>query len=262
MSTIKPLKPTTIAWLRNRRLTARRIPRRRSYPNDVLNTPLDVAYEKQRYSLRTRPCYGGQWEEWPPKNRPHATSSSRAFYADDFSCFREVGHADEVAVESGCRMAIDHRGWYLDAIVDGLTEVCRGHVLQLPARQGREQYIPAVTFSDSDGVIIWPLDISDNKLEAARSADHYAKVRAEEERSYRIKEAASMRIEDLHEECKAAVAEVHELKLAIRRSQDLEEPICSALKSTISQLRREVARSIEEIKELRANPWSYVERGT
>lgn len=132
---------------------------------------------------------GGSWQD-PAELSRFESSQSRRYYVDNWPAgWRDQGTAEEVSRREGSRY-IDHSGWFCDAHGE---ETVIGHVLQIPARDGKPQYVPGISWSDQEGVTIWPLDRHAEPLEAARAADQYAKYAAEEQREWA--EANNARLE-------------------------------------------------------------------
>lgn len=107
---------------------------------------------------------------------------------------------------------IDHRGWFADA---DCSEVYRGEIWQLPARDGTPQYLAGYSEADSGYSVLdvsrGNLTIFDNLRDAIHAADHVAEHFAEEAREYseRWQEASSANDEREHarKECAAERAE-------------------------------------------------------
>lgn len=227
--------------------------RRNRHAEDSLATPLDFYYRDPKWSLRSRKCCGGNWEEWPRADTRPDFTWDRKYFCDNFDNFRLVGDANELY------QYIEHSGYYLDPIYcDG--DLVIGVVLQLPARKGKPCYIPAVRFTESDGVTVWPLDTYDNKEEAAQSADENARIYAEHEKEYRTKEYAKGAIESLHEANVGAIKRVHELKMDIRSVDELPPAVCETVRTEILNLRNQVTQNIIQIKTIRDNEYVVVEQ--
>jgi hypothetical protein len=125
---------------------------------------------------------------------------------------RDVGYADEILTR------LRHNGHYID---DHQSETYRGQVWQLPARNGREQFICGYVESESGYAVLDAtnnkITIADNKEDAARWADSLAERMAEDAREYDEKYQAQQKLEDerddlrkdlkaLREECSARIA--------------------------------------------------------
>jgi hypothetical protein len=147
----------------------------------------DVAAGKARYAETPREArlpdggparfipFGGVWQK--PETMPRFTSADRReFYCDNWpEGWRDLGDAHEV------NRRMDNTGWYVSVHMD---EVCRGRVLQIPARDGVPQYVPGTYNTECDGVTLYPLDRYEEPEEAARAADGYAERSAEVQREH------------------------------------------------------------------------------
>lgn len=107
--------------------------------------------------------------------------------------FRFVGWSDELVG------GIDHTGWYMDDENGDFNGTVRGFVLQMPARDGKPRYFPAIYQSENDEVVMWPLECDDEIKTVARWADRYAERWAEDSREWYQKDRAERRIEELKE---------------------------------------------------------------
>jgi hypothetical protein len=192
--------------------------------------------------------HGGSWESIADMAK-YSSPSDRAFYVDNFGGFRIVGDSGEVNTRQG------HNGWYCDIWQE---ETVTGVVLQMPARNGEPRYFPAVKWSDREGVTLYPLDIYDNKEDAARAADHIAERIGEEEREYSLKDRAEQDIEDAREEIKAAREERRAL-VAEMKQQDrnaARPAICAALRKQLADLKRQSRKAWKLIQERTENPYT------
>lgn len=170
---------------------------------------------------------------------------------------RLVGFADEIARSEGYPRSIDHRGWYTQD--DGWNgEVYRGVVYQLSARDGKPQFAYGYADPNNDGcaLLCFDLDVKD-KLEAARYADDFARIFAEEERDYQRAWQAGRDYEDLGEkvaemrsEALAIAAEMREAKAKIEGGMPA---ICATLRGKILSLYRSIQKARKERKELLDN---------
>lgn len=216
---------------------------RRRWPSS--ETPgLGAPMESDRYG-----CGGARWAELP-----------------ESMGFRFAGFADELAKAAGYSRMIEHSGWFLDP--DGFGgELARGCVYQLPARDGRPRFIPAIRLgsesrrnggawqdqSGSESAMLFLADMIEGgasgrdsyrdsasdweeALEAARFADGRAERYAEAEREYQEAWQAGRQAAELSEEAaeerKAFLALRAELK-AERRSGFERPAICAALESAV-----------------------------
>ena len=243
------LKPETIETLKARPFDIKNNSKSRRNAGDLLSVPLYCYYAKPQYSRRTARHYSGVWQKDLP---PHTAEYERKYYCDELPNWRNSGYADEV------NRNINDRGWFADHWLD---ETIRGVVLQLPAQKKEPQYIPAIVWSDSNGVTVWPKDCYTTAEECARTADSYAETAAEESREYRAKEQAGQDIETLKEEISESRETLHTLIQDLRKSETLQPAICDVVKKSIIECRREVAEKVNRIRALRDNFWVSVEGG-
>lgn len=181
---------------------------------------------------------------------------------------RVVGTAHDIFRDTGRRM--NHDGWYLDPLGGG--ETVHGAVLQLPARHGRAQYVPAVSdpwngdcyLADFRNVFDAPGDDTEQaRRDAARAADGMAESYAETEREYRTQETARMLIEEARERIAAERKEAHALAAEMRAARALRPRmpvICAALRESMAAHRASVRAAVREIRELTENPYSWLEK--
>lgn len=149
-------------------------------------------------------------------------------------------------------------------------EVTHGAVLQLPARDGRPQYVPACTDPyNADCFVADFHAVTDELRDALRWGDRMAERYAEDAREYEAKDQAELQIAEARDEIKAArvaaSALVHEIRAARvtsaaggRLARDF-PAICHALRAQIARYRAEVSEYVQRIRELMANPWAAVE---
>lgn len=166
---------------------------------------------------------------------------------------RIVGTCHDIARGEGWRM--DHDGWHLDPWGDGET-VC-GAVLQLPARDGVAQYVPAMQDPwNSDCYRADFSSVTDDKRDALRWADAMAERYAEHERDYQTEEAARMRCEEAREEICAARATVTRLARDLRTAGHALPPSTrETVRLRIRALRDAVREARETIERLTDSPW-------
>jgi hypothetical protein len=139
-----------------------------------------------------------------------------------------------------------------------------GAVLQLPARDGKPQYIPAMADPwNPDAYWCDFASVTDDKRDALRWADGMAERYAEKERDYQTEEAARMRCEDEREAIKAARAEHSALAAELRAAanwRNVSAPaICAAVRRDLAGHRDAVRDSIKTIRKLTAEPWTVCE---
>jgi uncharacterized protein YukE len=192
------------------------------------------------------------------KKRNTATSSTAiagiyrgALNTDSFeACFLDyVGPADKLA-------NLKHTGWYCD---DMQWQTVRGHVVRYRRKcpaTGKKSlvYVPAVAWSDADGVTIWPRDCYDEKRDAALSADGYAESIAEGEREYQEADTALQQAQDALEQCAADVRDARQQFAAIARDfreSVLSGAVCDLVRAELQDLRRTVRKGVAALPGLR-----------
>lgn len=205
----------------------------------------DIEAKKSRYPASGFCCWqnatgkdGGKWFENPEKDG-----------------FRLVGFADEIASRnyrySG---GINHKGWFTNEFQD---ETLRGLVYQLPARNGKPQFVPGYADPDNEGAArLWLGDIieGDNgedeqsKRDAAYRADSIAERCAEKEREYNEAWQAGNRASDLDE----AAAQARKELLAFLRELKPKKPLFCDAPTLAKAARRKVEDLLETIRKCRA----------
>ena len=110
---------------------------------------------------------------------------------------RHVGASHDI-------VRLNHTGWFTD---DVFQETVHGSVYQLPARDGKAQYVPAVDDPCNDNCALVDFrSVTDDKEDAARWADSMAERYAEDEREYAAKDRAEQRGRDDGERCECRAA--------------------------------------------------------
>ncbi len=250
----------TLATLRARLAKAKSRAAEGSYTYvkaDNMLRPSSDWREHARGRLRISPP--GIWQRLDDMPR-HASTSSRAYYCDNWpDGFRLVGSAYDVSRWEHSRR-VDHTGWYTDSFQG---ETLSGHVLQLPGHDGRPVFVPGTAHSDWDGVTLYPLDMYDNALDCAQTADQYAEHGAEASREFYAKDQAEQQINDLREEIVTlrsdARALIRDMKAA-RRAGLLDYPaICAALRDKLADVREESHKAYRRIGKLTDNFWLATE---
>lgn len=177
--------------------------------------------------------------EWTPEGQKYAYRPERYRCIENVSPdLRRVGDSDEI-------VRLRHTGWYMDNYQD---ETVHGAVYQLPARDGKPQYVPA--YDDPYNPNYAVLDfhsITDDKEDAARWADSMAEHCAEEAREYQAKDEAENRINEIAEEIQMLYSDFRDKSRQIRAN-------CDALKGipVVRELiRNEWQRTKEQIHKLR-----------
>jgi len=181
-------------------------------------------------------------------------------FADSFDSigWRDIGDAHDVARCEESR-AIDHTGWYADSHQSALI---RGHVLQIPARRGECQYIPATYCNDWDGVTVYLSEICDSKLDAAKMADEYARIEAEQCREQDAQYCAESEIDAKREEVIFARREclrlLREMRPLRTRGEDV-PAICRTLRAGVAHYLVDIREARERIEALTEHYWLAVE---
>jgi len=204
----------------------------------------DLANDKTRYSRSTGwgvntsfAAYGEshmQWVENPTQ-----------------AGLRFVGYVDEVNTSNyAFSGGINHKGWWTED--DGLNgETARGVVYQLPARNGRPQYLAGYEDPCNAGAVCLSLDIqegeqldnrsasySQDARDVANLADGIAERMAEESRRYSEAWRAGREFEDLADEISAdrkrILALLAERRQARSYAAKLYPETCAALRSIVS----------------------------
>lgn len=148
---------------------------------------------------------------------------------------------------------LNHTGWFTDDLEYALAV---GQVLQLPARNGVAQYVPAVVFTESDGITVYPLDRYDDPKECARAADSYAEQLAEESREFEERERVKIDIEQARESIKTTRRQCLELLREFRQARRLAGEhlpvICGTLAAQVQRYRDDINRERATIERLEA----------
>lgn len=112
--------------------------------------------------------------------------------------WRDVGDSHDI-------VRLGHTGWYADQHQENLY---RGHVWQLPARNGEPLFIAGYHESEQTEYVI--LDCSrgrlrtfDSKEDAARAGDELARIMAEKEREYQEEWEEARQLSDTCEQLNA-----------------------------------------------------------
>lgn len=205
----------------------------------------DVAANKPQYgSTQFYPLYAGAF--YNPKLDKPVSGKYVRWVENAGDVMRLVGFADEICRSEHSR-AVENQGWFID---DFQSEVYRGIVYQLPARGGNPQFVYGYADPNNEGCALLCFDLdADDKLDAARSADHFAETWAAQEREYQEAWRARQRYNDLGEEISEARKATIELIAGLRpvkrhltqqgvvmeavrgKVRDLLEAICDARKA-------------------------------
>jgi hypothetical protein len=125
-------------------------------------------YGRDGYTARKH--YGGVWQDVAAMGG-YTSPRDREYYCDAFP----DGWREHEGTRSQCP------GWYVDS---HCSETVKGVALQLPARDGTPRYVPALTWSDREGVSLRPLDWHEELEDALSAANSWAESASEDEREY------------------------------------------------------------------------------
>jgi hypothetical protein len=191
-----------------------------------------------------------------------------ALFSDRF--LGDAVDAHDVARAEHSRLA-DATGFYADCWCDNVVVPV---VVKTRARfcvdRGKHKittaYIPAVRFTDQDGVTSWPGDYMEAQMDAARLAYAYAEKVAEEARDYEARDRAQQEIEERHEhikntsqDIKSARAELQALKRARVCDGIDTSTLRKMLRAQIVTMRSSIKASLKRIQALEDNYWCSVE---
>lgn len=161
--------------------------------------------------------------------------------------WRHVGDAHDLA-------PLGYTGWYADNHQDGMYV---GVVLQLPSRNGIEQFVPAIRHTDWGTATVYLNEITDDKRQAARWADQNAEREAESSREEDARDSAQQQIaearDQIHVINRQVLPALKELKGA-----NLTAAICSMVRAGITDLLGDRAKQFRTIKKLEDDFWQAV----
>lgn len=149
---------------------------------------------------------------------------------------------------------IKHTGWYTDNHQDGRYI---GVVLQLPSRDGVEQFVPAIRHSEWDTATVYLNEITPEKRDAANWADQNAEREAEESREADAKDSAEQQIEEARSEIHRINKEVLPALKDIK-GQKFSAPVCSMIRGGILEHLADRRAAFRKIAKLQANFWDAV----
>lgn len=181
-----------------------------------------------------------------PQGRPRLPQQTR-FVENVSRGLRLVGFADEI-------VRIDHKGWYIRD--DEYDETYRGVVYQLPSHKGETRFAYGYADPDNDDCALLCLDTEETKEDAARAADRFAEIFAEQERDYNRAWQAGRRYEDLADEVKDLRSEALAIGAELREARKLVQnapTICATLRETVFSLYRRISKTRKERAELLDN---------
>lgn len=196
------------------------------------------------------------WPKLPRTITYNPVASSGFRWIENVSCgLRLVGKAHDI-------IRLDHTGWYINSFY----ETCYGIVYQLPARNGKTQFVPAVSDPwNADCALVDFSQIEDEKESAASRADSMAESYAEECRENDAKAQAEGETEclqaEIKEERKTILSLCLELKAARRVLRDCEafKTLNTAIREKISNSLSDIRKHRERIEALANNYWLAVE---
>ena len=205
---------------------------KRQPKTEVLNDYISRKYSKYGYRKNSPIAYNPESKENHYRWVEHISDG-----------LREVDEASKI-------IRLDHTGWFVDNFQD---ETVHGIVYRLPARDGKEQFAPAVNDPwNQDCALVDFHSITDDKEDAARWADSMAERYAEKEREFQAEESAKMRIEDINEEIKKEYQEFRRISRELRANcaviqgieviRELVRDKWKVTKATIHRLRTERER--------------------
>lgn len=166
---------------------------------------------------------------------------------------RDTGHADEI-------IRLDHRGWFADTFQD---QTYRGHVWQLPARNGEPVYICGYAEPDAGVVVLsatdGQLDMTSEKEDAARWADRLAEVNARRDCEYSEADQKLQAALDTVADRKTEAAQIIRALRDQKAVGPLAGTLCAMLLEEFSSARRQFHKALAELAEAREH-MAYVER--
>lgn len=198
--------------------------------------------------------YYNDWRSWvrKPAACPTMTrdlENRNIMYVDVMADIklRYVGEAHKI-------VSLRHTGWYAD---NDQNDTYYGQVYQLPARNGVEQYVPAICHSGYGTGTLYLNDIGPDKEQAARDADHYAQKEGEEAREYDAKDTAERLIEEAREEIHVINRQVLPALKELKGAR-LTPSICSMVRAGIQDHLADRRAAFKKIASLEDNFWNAV----
>lgn len=196
---------------------------------------------------------------WNARFEAHGEDHMRWIEKPDDCGLRFVGYADEL------NSFIKHTGWYTDD--DGFYETVRGVVYQLPARDGKPQYVAGYDDANNPGSACLSFDITEGerdencgygcneqgKRDAASHADQIAERCAENQREYNRAWRAGSDYHELSDEIstirKSTLKLIAEIKAA-RQSRNKSPMICETLATAIKDNLKTIRKNRDKCAEL------------
>ena len=174
--------------------------------------------------------------------------------------FRDVGHVDELFPRY-----FDHNGWFADSSQD---QVWRGHVWQLPSRDGECLYLVGYIRPDAGDAVLaprlfrcapgessWdkPEGLQDACIAADRMAEHDAKESREHDEKWQEASRASFERDEAREELKQARAEASNAIMALRQQRAgtgyVAPMVCDLIRAKLDECRDDMREALETIAE-------------
>lgn len=194
------------------------------------------------------------WRHWYSKPvAGHTTSRDdkdpSIMYVDEMDKLelRFTGDAHKI-------ITLRHTGWYAD---NDQNDLYIGQVYQLPARNGEEQYVPALRHSGYGTGTLFLGEITSEKGDAARWADQNAEKAAEESREFDAKYSAEQQIAE-------ARAEIHRINKEVLpalkdiKGHKFSVPVCSMIRAGILEHLADRRNAFNQIKKLEDDFWQAV----
>lgn len=140
-----------------------------------------------------------------------------------------------------------------------------GYVLQLPGRDRRPRYVPAVLDDcNPDCYVVDFHNMHDDAVECAGDADHMAECYADREREYRLADMAENEISELRAEAlelrrqhRAAIADMRALRAAVMPGNA--PTACRLLRDKLADMRARVRECLQRAATLADEPWKLLE---
>jgi hypothetical protein len=208
---------------------------------------------------------GTGWRHWANRRTFAAPSNARGpagqIYSETLGQYGQpLGAAHALFPRS-----FDHSGWYADNYQDALIV---GHVYRMRCPRGT-LYIPATVNTGTDGAVYYindaeraPKGATEEQHDqacrgAAKSADYYAEIEADESREYEAKDRAEQDIIEaraaIHETNKAALALIREAKA---QPGGYTPAVCAAVRASIAGYLRERSEHFATIVARESDYWS------
>ena len=203
----------------------------------------------------TEGSHYSNWRNWitrkvEPQHVWRDPSNPDLLYCDNLDAlgWRVVGESHKI------NSWIKHTGWYSDNHQGGLYI---GVVLQLPSRDGIEQFVPAIRHSEWDTATVYLNERTPEKRDAANWADQNAEREAEESREFDAKDSAEQQIAEARSEIHRINKEVLPALKDIK-GQKFSQPVCSMIRDGILEHLADRRNAFNQIKKLQDDFWQAV----